>query len=61
MYTIYALDCINDNDKTYERCEYCNKNSKELGMNDANRACKNRLCKTHIDLNKSFKSIEINN
>jgi len=28
-------------------------------MNDANRAYKNRQYKTHINLNKSFKSIEI--
>ncbi len=54
------MDPINDNDKTYERCEYCYKNLNEVGMNDANRAYKNRLYKTHIILNKSFKSIEIN-
>ena len=30
-------------------------------MNDANRTYKNRQYKTHINLNKSFKSIEINN
>ncbi len=30
-------------------------------MNDANRAYKNRHYKTHISLNKSFKSIESNN
>jgi len=47
--------------KTYEKCEYFNKNLNELGMNDANRAYKNRLFKTHIRLNKSFESIEINN
>ncbi len=41
-----------------EKCEYCNKNLNELGMNDANRAL---LYNTHINLNKSFKSIEINN
>ncbi len=45
------MDHINDYDKTYEKCEYCN--------NDANRAYKNRQYKTHF--NKSFKSIEINN
>ena len=45
--------------KTYEKCEYFNKNLNELGMNDANRAY--RLNKTHINLNKLFKSIEINN
>ena len=55
------MDHINDNDKTYEKCEYCNKILKELGMNDADRAHKNRQYKTHIHLNKSFKSIEINN
>ena len=49
------MDPINDNDKTYEKYEYCNKNMNELGMNDANRAYKNRLCKTHINLNKSLK------
>ena len=53
------MDPINDNDKTYEKCEYCCKNLNELGMNDANRAFKNRLYKKHINLNKSFKSIEI--
>ncbi len=57
----FKMDPINDNDKTYEKCEYCNKNLNELGMNDGNRAYKNILCKTHINLNKSFKSIEINN
>jgi hypothetical protein len=30
-------------------------------MNDANRAYKNRQYKTHINLDKSFESIEINN
>ena len=30
-------------------------------MNDANRAYKNRLNKTQINLNKSLKNIEINN
>jgi hypothetical protein len=54
------MDHINDNDKTYEKCEYCNKNLNQLGMNDANRAYKNRQYKTHVYLNKSFKSIEIN-
>ncbi len=53
------MDPINFNDKTYGKCEYCNNNLNELGMNDANRAYKNY--KTHINLNKSFKSIEINN
>jgi len=47
------MDPINENDKT-------NKNLNERGMNDANRAYKNRKFKTHINLNKSFKSIEIN-
>ena len=55
------MDPINDNDKTYEKCEYHNKNLNELGMNDANRAYKNRLNKTQINLNKSLKNIEINN
>jgi len=53
------MDPINFNDKTYGKCEYCNNNLNELGMNDDNRAYKNY--KTHINLNKSFKSIEINN
>ena len=30
-------------------------------MNDANRAYRNRQYKAHINSNKSFKSIEINN
>ena len=51
---------INDNDKTYEKCEYCNKNLNQFEMNDAYRAYKNRQYKTHVYLNKSFKSIEIN-
>ena len=34
---------------------------KELEMNDANRAYRNRQYKAHINSNKSFKSIEINN
>ena len=38
--------------------QFINKNLNELGMNDANRAY--RLNKTHINLNKLFKSIEIN-
>jgi len=38
-----------------------NKNLNELGMNDANRAYKNRQYKTQIKLNKSFESIEIDN
>ena len=52
------MDHINGNDKTYEKCEYCNKNLNELGMNDAKRAYKNIQYKTHINLNKSFKSID---
>jgi len=36
-------------------------NLNELGMNDANRAYKNRQYKTHINLNKKLKCIEINN
>jgi hypothetical protein len=36
------MNPINDNDNTYEKCDYCNKNLKEFGMNDANRAYKNR-------------------
>ena len=55
------MNPINDNDKTFLKFEYCNKNLNELGMNDANRACMNILYKTHINLNRSFKSIEINN
>ena len=55
------MDHINDNDKTYEKCEYCNKNLNKLGINDANRAYKNRQYKTHIIFNKPFKSIQINN
>ncbi len=55
------MDHINDNDKTYEKCENCNKNLNELGRNDTNRAYKNRQYKTRINSNKSFKSIEINN
>ena len=55
------MDHINNNDKTYEKCEYCNKNLKELGMNDANRTYKNIQYSNHINLNKSFKSIKINN
>jgi len=43
-----------------EKCEYCNKNLNELGMKDANRAYKNILYKTHINLNKSIKNFEIN-
>ncbi len=54
------MDPINDNDKTYERCEYCNKNLNELVMNDPYRAYKVRLYKTHLNLNNSFKNIEIN-
>ena len=57
----FKMDHINDNDKTYEKCKYCNKNLNILGMNDANRTCKNIKYKTYINLNKSFKSIEINN
>ena len=41
------MDPINHYDKTYEKCEYCNKNLNELGMNDANRAYKNILKKAH--------------
>ena len=37
-------------EKIYEKCEYCNKNLNELGMNDASRAYKNRLYKAHINL-----------
>ena len=55
------MDRINDNDRTYEKCEYCNKNLNSLGMNNANRVYKNRHYKTHINLNKPFKSIKINN
>jgi len=55
------MDPINHYDKTNEKCEYCNKNLNELGMNDANRAYKKRLFKTHINLNKSLESIEISN
>ncbi len=55
----FKKDPINDNDKTYEKCEYCCKNLNEHGMNDADRAYKNRLYKKHINLNKSFKSNEI--
>ena len=33
----------------------------KVEMNDANRAYKNRQYKTHINLNKSFKSIEKKN
>ena len=44
------MDSINDNDTIYEKCEYCNKNLNELGMNDACRAYKTRLYKTHINL-----------
>jgi hypothetical protein len=55
------MDRINVNDKTYKKCEYCNKNLNELGMNDYIRACKIRQYKTHINFNKSFKSTEINN
>ena len=55
------MDSINDNDKTYEKSEYFNKNLNEFGMNDANRAYKNRQYKTQIKLNKSFESIEIDN
>jgi len=51
------MDHINDSDKTYEKCDYCNNNLKELGMNDANRVYNNRQYKTHINLNKSFKGI----
>ncbi len=39
------MDPINDIDKSYEKCEYCNKNLNEHGMNDANKSCKNRLNK----------------
>ncbi len=56
----FKINPINDNDKTYEKCEYCNKNLNEPGINDADRAYNSRLYKTHINLNKSFKSIEIN-
>ena len=55
------MDSINDNDTIYEKCEYCNKNLNELGMNDAKRGYTNIQYKTHINLNKSLKSIEINN
>ena len=72
MYKIYAqklhylndkfkVDPISDTDITYEKCEYCYNKLNELEMNDANRAYKNRLYRTHINLNKSFKIIEINN
>ncbi len=44
----FKMDPINDNDKTYEKCKYCNKNLNELGMNDANRAYKNRLYKAML-------------
>ena len=57
----FKMDHINDNDKTYEKCKYCNNNLNKLLMNDANRAYKNIHFKTHISLNKSFKSIESNN
>ena len=50
------MDPIYDNDKTYEKCGYCNNNLNELEMNDTNGAYKNRLYKTHFNLNKSFKS-----
>ena len=49
-----------DNHNTYEKCEYCNKHLNELRMNDSNKAYKNILYKTNINLNKSFKRIEIN-
>jgi len=39
----FKMDHINDNDKTYEKCEYFIKNLNELGMNDSNRAHKNRI------------------
>jgi len=39
----FKMDHINYNDKTYEKCEYFNKNLNELGMNDANKAYKNRI------------------
>ncbi len=39
------MDHINDNHKTYEECEYCNKNLNEFGINDAHRAYKNRQYK----------------
>ena len=55
------MDPINDNDKTYEKCDYRNRNLKELGVNDANRAYKNKQYKKNLNLNKSFKGIEINN
>ena len=42
------LEHINDNDKTNEKYEYCNKNLNELGMNDANRAYKNILKKSAL-------------
>ena len=61
MIITFKMDHINDNDKTYEKCEYCNKNLNKLGINDANRAYKNRQYKTHIIFNKPFKSIQINN
>ena len=54
------MDHIDDNDKIYEECEYCYKNLNQLGVNDANRAYKNKQFKTHIYLNRSFKSIVIN-
>jgi hypothetical protein len=44
----FKLDPINNKDKTYEKCEYCNKNLNELGMNDANRAYKNILKKSAL-------------
>ena len=43
------MNPINDNDKTFLKFEYCNKNLNELGMNDANTAYKNRLYKAHIN------------
>ncbi len=48
------MDHINDNNKTYEKCECCNKNLNELGMNDSDRAYKKRQRKdkSHINLNK---------
>jgi len=60
MYKIYALD-------PHTSVNYLNDKFKmdpingNLGMNDANRAYRNRLYKTHINLNKPFKSIEIKN
>jgi hypothetical protein len=55
----FKIDPINDNDKTKEKFEYCNKNLNELGMNEANTAYKNRLQNTKFE--QIVESIEINN